>query len=79
MLKRVGILIFAGAICIAPCGKLSAEDDAMDNYKKDTEEIWKTGESSEESTESSIAASMLGWGLGLAIIIGVTFSLLHND
>ncbi|MBS0620777.1 MAG: hypothetical protein JSS61_04890 [Verrucomicrobia bacterium] len=58
---------------------ISACADSLENYKKDTESIWRTGSGAEDGTFTAISLSMLGWGLGLAVGIGILASVLHQS
>ena len=53
--------------------------DELDNYKKDTDAIWRTGTGSEDGTYTAIATSMLGWGVGLSAGIAILASVLHQS
>jgi hypothetical protein len=53
--------------------------DELQNYKKDTEAIWRTGGGAEDGTFTAIATSMLGWGVGLSVGIAVLASVLHQS
>lgn len=53
--------------------------DELQNYKKDTESIWRTGAGSEDGTFTAIATSMLGWGVGLSAGIAILASVLHQS
>lgn len=51
----------------------------MDEYKKDSEAIWRTGSGAQDGSYSAIATSMLGWGLGLSAGIAILCSVLHQS
>ena len=53
--------------------------DDMQNYKKDTDAIWRTGAGAEDGTYTAIATSMLGWGVGLSAGIAILASVLHQS
>lgn len=53
--------------------------DELENYKRDTESLWRTGTGAEDGTFTAIATSMLGWGLGLSVGIAVLASVLHQS
>jgi hypothetical protein len=53
--------------------------DSLDNYKKDTEAIWRTGSGAEDGTFTAISTSMLGWGLGLSAGVAILASVLHQS
>jgi hypothetical protein len=56
-----------------------AFSDDLQNYKKDTESIWRTGSGAEDGTFTAIATSMLGWGVGLSAGIAILASVLHQS
>ena len=53
--------------------------DELQNYKKDTESIWRTGAGAEDGTFTAIATSMMGWGVGLSAGIAILASVLHQS
>jgi len=53
--------------------------DELENYKKDSDAIWRTGSGAEDGTFSAIATSMLGWGIGLSVGIAILASVLHQS
>lgn len=65
------------------CGLLSLTTpllgDEIDNYKKNTQAIWRTGSGAEDGTYTAIATSMLGWGVGLSALFGIVASVLHQS
>ncbi len=57
----------------------SLHADELENYKKDTEAIWRTGSGAEDGTFTAISTSMLGWGVGLSAGIAILASVLHQS
>jgi hypothetical protein len=57
----------------------SAFSDQLENYRKDTESIWRTGSGAEDGTFTAISTSMFGWGIGLSAGIAVLASVLHQS
>jgi hypothetical protein len=53
--------------------------DELDQYRKDTEAIWRTGTGAEDGSYTAISTSMLGWGLGLSAGIAILASALHQS
>ena len=53
--------------------------DGLEDYKEETESIYRTGAGSEEGAFTAISTSMLGWGIGLALGIGILASVLHQS
>jgi hypothetical protein len=65
---------------LAACSlTLSASADQLDQWKKDTDSLYRTGGGAEDGTYTAIATSMLGWGLGLSVGIGILASVLHQS
>lgn len=56
-----------------------AFSDQLENYKKDTDSIWRTGSGAEDGTFTAISTSMFGWGIGLAAGIAILTSVLHQS
>lgn len=57
----------------------SLHADELENYKKNTEAIWRTGSGAEDGTFTAISTSMLGWGVGLSAGIAILASVLHQS
>lgn len=53
--------------------------DGLEDYREDTESLYRTGAGSEDGTFTAISTSMLGWGIGLALGIGILASVLHQS
>ncbi len=56
-----------------------AFSDQLENYRKDTESIWRTGSGAEDGTFTAISTSMFGWGIGLSAGIAILASVLHQS
>jgi hypothetical protein len=53
--------------------------DDINQYRRDTDALWRRGVGAEDGAYTAISLSMLGWGLGLAAGIGVLASVLHQS
>ncbi len=58
---------------------MPAFSDELENHKKNTESIWRTGAGAEDGTFTAISTSMLGWGIALAAGIAILASVLHQS
>ena len=67
------------ALLIALSMTTSAFADELEQWKKNTESIWRTGSGAEDGTYTAIATSMLGWGIGLSVGIAILASVLHQS
>lgn len=74
--KKIASIASITLLALAPLKALHAD---LEQVQEDQSEIWSTGVASQESTETSIVVSMLGWGLGLAVVIAVVAALVHNS
>jgi hypothetical protein len=53
--------------------------DELDNYRKDTDAIWRVGSGAEDGSFTAISTSMIGWGVGLSAGVAVLASVLHQS
>jgi len=77
---KVGIFMkrLLTALMLLSLPSLSFSDE-LDQYKKDTDALWRTGTGAEDGTFTAISTSMLGWGVGLSAGIAVLASVLHQS
>jgi hypothetical protein len=73
---RRWICIFAMALL---CAAQGFGGDDLDEYKRDTDALWRRGVGAEDGAFTAISLSMLGWGVGLAAGIGILASVLHQS
>ncbi len=55
-------------------------EDALTQYQQETNKIWSPSEDGQkdDSQDSKIATSMVAWGIGLAVVIGLVFGLVKS-
>ena len=58
---------------------ISANDTIEEGWKEDTEALWHTGSGAHDGASTAISATMIGWGVGLAIGIGILAAVLHQS
>lgn len=58
---------------------MPAFSDELENYKKNTDAIWRTGSGAEDGTFTAISTSMFGWGIALAAGIAILACVLHQS
>lgn len=63
---------------VALCTRGYSGDD-IDEYRRDTDALWRRGVGAEDGAFTAISLSMLGWGVGLAAGIGILASVLHQS
>ena len=73
-------IITAALVCSIVCSssQLLADND-LNQYKEETEDLWRNGTGSQDGAYSAIVVSMLGWGLGLGAAIAIVASVLHQS
>ena len=57
----------------------SYEEGGIDDVVQGTEDLWKNGSGSEDSSNSAVSLSMLGWGIGAAAAIAILASAIHQS
>lgn len=56
-----------------------AGDTIEQGWQEDTENLWKTGSGAHDGASSAISATMIGWGVGLALGIAILTAVLHQS
>ena len=54
-------------------------EDDVNQYKKESDALWRRGAGAEDGAYTATSLAMLGWGLGLAAGIGILASVLHQS
>ena len=73
-MKRWMVLLTLITLCVKGFGS-----DDINQYERDTDAIWRRGAGSEDGAYTATSVSMLGWGVGLAVGIGILASVLHQS
>lgn len=68
------ILVFLSSSSVAIAG-----DTIEQGWKEDTENLWKTGAGAHDGASTAISATMIGWGVGLALGIAILAAVLHQS
>jgi hypothetical protein len=53
--------------------------DDINQFRRDTDALWRRGVGAEDGAYTALSLSMLGWGVGLAAGIGILASVLHQS
>ena len=53
--------------------------DTLNDWKEDTENLWRTGSGAHDGSTTAIATSIIGWGVGLALGIAILAAVLHQS
>ncbi|MBP7073964.1 MAG: hypothetical protein KBA81_01080 [Rhabdochlamydiaceae bacterium] len=56
-----------------------ANDTIEEGWKEDTEALWHTGSGAHDGASTAISATMIGWGVGLALGIAILAAVLHQS
>ncbi len=76
-MKRVLTCFLCFAMMIASSSVLA--DGDLNQTRETTESLWRRGAGAEDGAFSAVSTSMLGWGLGLAAVIAILASVLHQS
>lgn len=77
MKKSVAVLLMI--VFLATSSTTIANDTIEEGWKEDTEALWHTGSGAHDGASTAISATMIGWGVGLAIGIGILAAVLHQS
>ncbi len=58
---------------------LISNDTIEEGWKEDTENLWKTGAGAHDGASTAISATIIGWGVGLALGIAILAAVLHQS
>jgi len=70
--------IIALFLILSTTSLLFGEND-LDQYKEETDALWRSGTGAQDGAFSAISTSMIGWGLGLGAVIAIVASVLHQS
>jgi len=76
MKKFVRTILLVAFVCFSSTAH--AKDDLQD-VADNTDNLWRTGAGAHDGSYTAISASMIGWGVGLAIVIAVLCAVLHQS
>jgi crotonobetainyl-CoA:carnitine CoA-transferase CaiB-like acyl-CoA transferase len=68
------ILVF-----ITTSSTTSAGDTMEQGWVDDTEAVWRTGAGAHDGASTAISASIIGWGVGLALAVAILAAVLHQS
>jgi hypothetical protein len=77
MKKFVTLLVMVAFLSAS--SKAVANDTAEQGWKEDDEAVWHTGSGAHDGASTAIAVKILGWGVGLALAIGILAAVLHQS
>lgn len=58
---------------------LSATENDITEFPEDTDALYRVGDGAYDGSYSALSKSLLGWGVGLALGIGILCALLHQS
>lgn len=76
-MKRFLTAMLTLTIVAVPMKTLLADD--LDKLSESTDQLWRRGKGAEDGAFTSIGASMLAWGVGLAVIITLVAVLVEQS
>jgi hypothetical protein len=73
-MKKTTTFLLIALMCLTTT--VQAADDLQD-YAENTDKLWRTGSGAHDGSYTAISTSMIGWGIGLAIGIGILCAVLR--
>lgn len=70
-------LLIAALLCTSSVQ--GASEDDLQDVAKNTEELYQPGGASHDGSYTAVSASMIAWGVGLAVGIAVLAAVLHQS
>ena len=74
MMKKTTAYLLIALMCFT--STVQAADDLQD-YAENTDKLWRTGSGAHDGSYTAISTSLIGWGIGLAIGIGILCAVLR--
>jgi len=71
--KMISFLLIA---LLSFSSTVQGRDDLQD-VASNTDKLWRTGSGAHDGSHTAISTSMIGWGIGLAIGIGILCAVLR--
>lgn len=77
-MKRLFTTCLCAAMAITAT-PLSATENDITEFPEDTDALYRVGDGAYDGSYSALSKSLLGWGVGLALGIGILCALLHQS
>ncbi len=77
-MKRVIAGFLCGIMAITATPAIAEQND-MAEFPEDTDALYRVGDGAYDGSYTTLSKSLLGWGIGLAIGIGILCALLHQS
>lgn len=74
--------LITGCLCMAitmTTLPLSATDNDITEFEENTDALYRVGDGAYDGSYTALSKSMLGWGVGLALGIGILCAVLHQS
>ena len=78
-MKRIVISCLCALMAITTSTPLSATENDISEFPEDTDALYRVGDGAYDGSYTSLSKSLLGWGVGLALGIGILCALLHQS
>jgi len=76
MRKSVTLLLLVAFVLTS---STTGATDTLQDWSSDTENVWRTGSGAHDGSTTAIATSIIGWGVGLALVIAIVAGVLHQS
>ena len=77
MKKFIALLLIV--VFLSTSSTTMAGDTIEQGWKEDTEALWHTGSGAHDGASTAISSTIIGWGVGLALAIGILAAVLHQS
>jgi hypothetical protein len=66
------------ATCLCFSSSIHGDDD-LQSYATTTDSLYRAGAGAHDGAFTAISASMIGWGIGLGLVIAIIAAVLHQS
>ena len=76
-MRKLLALLLASSLWITPYKAVYADD--LDRLGKETDQLWRRGKGAEDGAFTSMATSMLAWGVGIGVVAALLAILIDTS
>lgn len=78
-MKKIVTVCLCTLMAITSSARLSATENDISEFPENTDALYRVGDGAYDGSYTSLSKSLLGWGVGLALGIGILCALLHQS
>jgi len=76
-MKKLFVTFLVASLIVSPAKAIYADD--LDRLGKETDRLWRRGKGAEDGAFTSMATSMIAWGVGIGIVAALLAILIETS